>query len=291
MKNICFILLLIIYSNYESICKEELFNDDIVDIGTFNIAWLGDGEEDRVNRTENDYENISLIIKQSGVDILALQEIENEEALLRVLKYLPDWNYIIGINGKQQNLAYLYKKGIKVKKSEEYLPLIVKKDRTRPGLIAYLEIGNFDFIIMNIHLKSTSRYDNTKEKKLESYNLRRRQSEVIKQWSDSILINNIDKDIIILGDFNDHPDRKLDNLKPLKNMNMEFITADITSCKDPNWDSIDHIVLTHSVTKRLIPFSQRMFNHYFSLQEFNSKKISDHCMVIFSVDINKKDND
>jgi len=291
MINFTLIILIFFNSFYDAKSNEKLFDEDIIDIGTFNIAWLGDGDNDKIKRTENDYKNISFIINQSGVDLLALQEIENNIAILRLLKYLPNWNYIIGTEGKNQNLAYLYKNGINVKKSEEFLALIVKKDKTRPGLMAYIQIKNFDFYIMNVHFKSTSRYDNTKEKKIESYYLRQKQSKVLKRWADSILDGDIDDDIIILGDFNDHPNRKLDNLKPLKNQYMEFITTDITSCKDPNWDSIDHIVLTHSVTKRKIPFSQRIFNHYFSFEDFKSKKVSDHCMVIFSVDIKSKDND
>ena len=268
------------------------FEDKHLDIGTFNIAWLGDGDNDKINRSELDYKRITEIIIESGVDLLALQEVENAGSLDRLLKYLPDWAYQIGSSGREQNLAFLYKKEISILEFSEYMPLIVKADRTRPGFWAYMRKGNFDFYIMNIHFKSTSRYDNTKAKKIESFKLRRNQAKALKVWADSLISLNIDDDIIILGDMNDHPKRKRGNLDPIyKNEKLKFISSNLVSCKNPDWDSIDHIVITQSVTERKISFSERIYNQYFSFQEDSANKISDHCMIIFSVDINQKDND
>ena len=55
-------------------CSVNTKNKDTVTLGTFNIAWLGDGENDREKRSESDYERIAAIIKDMNADVIGLQE-------------------------------------------------------------------------------------------------------------------------------------------------------------------------------------------------------------------------
>ncbi len=79
------------------------------------MEWLGDGTRIEYDRTEEDYKNIANIILDMEADIIGLQEIENENALLRILKYLPDNKSYISSGGNQQKLAIISKSNIIIK--------------------------------------------------------------------------------------------------------------------------------------------------------------------------------
>jgi len=261
-------------------------------VGTFNIAWLGDGINDRENRNEEDYKRIAKVITEVNADIIGLQEIENSAALEKLCQFLSDYKFIIKKSSSEQNVALLYKESIEISAIEEYKPLDVKAGRTRQGLVAYCKKGNFDWTMMIVHLKSTSRYDSTEEMRVESRNVRRLQTKVLSQWIDSI-IQKKEKDIIIVGDFNDFPARKKEpTLNPLlENPNIEFITKERRSCKDEKLFSIDHIVVSQSAKKRFIIGSDGVYNFYASETQENGRKISDHCPIFSRFEITSLDND
>ncbi len=297
MKNrlvLLIICLSIVYINSCNPSTKENDNNDskVIIIGTFNIEWLGDGIDDKINRNEIDYKRIAETISENNVDVIALQEIENKEALRRLLKYLPNYNYIIGNIESKQNTAVVFKKSLKFKFIENYEPLSVKKGRTRAGLVVEGKKGNFDFLMMVVHLKSTSRYDSTDQLRNESYELRAQQAEILKTWADSINNNSSEKDIIIVGDFNDNPLRNTQILYPLYQSNQYvFLTKDLASCKNPYWDCIDHIVINRSVFNRLVQGSLFMYDIHSKYSDLEVSKISDHCPIFCRFDITAKDND
>jgi len=252
--------------------------DEYIGIGTFNIEWLGDGVNDKFCRNENDYKNIA----------------ENQDALNKILKYLPDMNsYILTNSGSDQNLAIISKKFIDVNLIAEYSPLEVRQNKTRPGLIVECKADNFDWIMMNIHLKSTSRYDSTYEMKEESRTIRLEQTELLNKWIDSIIAFSSEKDIIIVGDFNDSPIDVINNtLTPLvENDKINFISKDLNSCKYDYLKAIDHIVISKNIKNRYIQNSVKLFNFYDSMPDYTAKKVSDHCPVIAKFNIYIQDND
>lgn len=175
---------------------------------------------------------------------------------------------------------------------EQVTSIRVLENRTRPGYAIEGKAGNFDFKMINLHFKSTSRWDDTPEKRLRSFTLRQEQSEKLNDWIISELETS-EKDLIILGDLNDNPKRNWsDNLKILKeNRDINFITSSLESCKNPNWDNIDHILISKSVQARYVKGSAGMynFNVIFSINE--AKLVSDHCPVIATFNISDPDND
>jgi endonuclease/exonuclease/phosphatase family metal-dependent hydrolase len=264
-----------------------------ITIATFNTEWLGDGIDDTKPRFNYEYENIAKILYMTNADIIALQEVENDKAIEKITNYLVGYNfYVLNGTGKQ-NCAILYNHNLDIRILGNYEPINVKPGRTRPGLIAYVKKGNFDFILMNIHLKSTSSYDNTDQLREESYLLRQNQATAISNWVDSLENHSKEKDIIILGDFNDNPLRlSHPTLTPLiKNKYLSFLTANLKSCKNPKWDNIDNFVVTKSVLDRVIYTSIKQINTYQMLKKKEAESISDHCPVIISFDITKPDND
>lgn len=275
-----------------SSCSVNTKKKDTVTLGTFNIAWLGDGENDREKRSDSDYERIAGIIKDMNADVIGLQEIENEKALRKVMNYLDDYQCFVGNTARGQNVAFLYKNEVEVTDIKEYMPVAIHKGRNRPGLIAHCKKGNFDWSMMVVHLKSTSRYDSTDELRQESRETRRLQAAIMTKWVDSVAQTQ-EKDIIIVGDFNDFPLRKKDPTLTalLDNQNIDFLTKERKSCKDEKLYAIDHIVVSKSAKKRFVTGSDGMVNFYASEKKEIAQKISDHCPVVSTFDIISPDND
>ena len=84
-------LLLIVLIVATSCTKVSFDKQQTVVVGTFNMEWLGDGIDDRIKRSERDYERLAEVIENTNADVLGLQEIENEAALKRIMKYLPEY--------------------------------------------------------------------------------------------------------------------------------------------------------------------------------------------------------
>lgn len=294
MRKFLFLLLLVLSI---SACSKQASNiisgSKNLSIGTFNMEWLGDGIKDQKERTENDYKNLADIIKKTDFDIIGLQEVENEAALKKVLNYLPDYKFIIGKGGHLQNVAMIYKNYINLEAMGEYIPLAVDPSKNRPGLLAKVNYDNYDFYIMSVHLKSTSRFDDTPQKKMESYQMRKKQAQVLSSWVDSLLQNGKEKDIIIVGDLNDTPlkDKNCYIMDLYNNTNVKFVTAELKSCKNPKWYVIDHVILSNESMNRFIKGSEVIYNFRESLTEEESKNISDHCPVGVRLQLGLPDND
>jgi len=279
------IILFLIFSLQS--CQQEIGNYLVV--GTFNVEWLGDGTRDRIDRTEEDYKNIADIILNMDADIIGLQEIENEKALLRVLKYLPDYKSYISSGGNQQKVALIHKSDIQINKYSEYEKLAVEENRTRPGLLVSAQKNGFKWTMLVVHLKSTSRYDNTAEKKEGSQSIRESQAQVISDWADSMLQNSIDKNLIIVGDFNDTPKRKKNpTLQPLmENESLFFLTESLKSCKYPTWYVIDHIIVSENMLKYYEDNSLFIYDFRSQFPDYSLKMLSDHCPITATFKIGK----
>lgn len=291
MKSI-FVSYALILSVIAGGCSVTPRQADTVTVGTFNIAWLGDGEKDREKRDDEDYARIAGVITQMNADIIGLQEIENEAALRKVMRYLDSYSCFVGSTARGQNVALLYKEGVEVQHIYEYMPVAIQKGRNRPGLVAHCKKGNFDWTMMVVHLKSTSRYDSTDNMRQESRETRRLQCSAISQWVDSV-VSTKEKDVIIVGDFNDFPLRKKEPTLTtlLENRHITFITKERKSCKDEKLYAIDHIVASQTAQKRFLVSSDGMINFYASEKKEIAQKISDHCPVVSTFDIVSPDND
>ncbi len=274
-------------------CGDRKYRVENLTVATFNIQWLGDGVDDREPRSPADYDAIAEIVEQTRADLIGLQEIENAAAPDSLIVRLEGYDYKIGSSGGSQKLGILYKEGVKIRDVYEYSPIAVVEGRTRPGFVVDAEKGDFDFLAMVVHFKSTSRYDSTAEMKDLSRLYRSEQAEIASLWVDSVLAEGKENDIFIIGDFNDSPNRtKYPSLTVFaNNPNLTFLTTDLKSCKYKAWDVIDHVVVTGDPAKRYKPESARIFNFYASRPKEEAKKISDHCPVLADFDISGPDED
>ncbi|MBM2815926.1 MAG: endonuclease [Ignavibacteria bacterium] len=293
---ISFLILLIILQYFISGCgkiSSHHSDNKYLTVATFNVSWLGDGKNDQQVRKEKDYKRIAEIITETGADIIGLQEIENSKALLKVAKYLEGYRFEVGKDGHNQNLAVLYKGNIKLKIIGEYTSLEIERGKNRPGFLLEARKGNFDFIMMIVHLKATSHFDDTEQKKIQSIETRRNQAEVLAHWADSTLKKSKEKDLLIIGDFNDSPLRKNNNtlLSLYKNKHLIFLTEELENCMYKSAYSIDHIIVSRSARNRYIENSRFMLNIFSLLPEKDEAGLSDHCPVIVKFDCIPADND
>lgn len=291
---IIILLMLIISSCQLNLQKYTIVpNPNTITIATFNAEWLGDGNDDTKPRSAKDYEKLARVISITNADIIALQEVENENALKMLSNYLENYSFYVSESGGKQNPAYLFNNNLEVRFIGDYSPIDVEPGRTRPGYLVFVRKGNYDFALMNVHFKSTSRYDNTPELKEKSFLLRAKQAKALSNWVDSILTKTIEKDIVITGDFNDNPNRKTNPtlMSLAENTNLIFTTAELHSCKNDKWDCIDHLVVSKSASNRVIPNSLHQINFYQILKQKEAESISDHCPVVISFDIKSPDND
>lgn len=273
--------------------KDALEGRENIVVGTFNIAWLGDGVRDQIDRVTDDYRRIADVIRETNVDVMGLEEIENAAAVDSVLQFLPGYERVVGTKGRQQNVAAIYRTGMDVRFVEEYEPIAIQAGRNRPGLILQCRAGNFDWTMMVVHLKSTSRYDSTDEMRDESRVTRRLQAERMHEWAKTLIDGSDEKDIIVVGDFNDTPTRKKDpTMTPLLADDLlTFLTTDMTSCKNPNWKVIDHIVVSKSARKRIVDGTLMSWNVYDQYTKEQAAKVSDHCPVVVQFEVVSPDND
>ncbi|ROL58186.1 hypothetical protein D9V84_00175 [Bacteroidetes/Chlorobi group bacterium Naka2016] len=299
MRKIAYFLLLVCFVGCGRCSKDKSnipvkpINTKEIVVGTFNIEWLGDGISDRIERSEQDYRNIAKIIEETQCDIVGVQEIENFNALSKLIKYLPDYSFYLTRDDAPQKVGVIYRKEIKIRYIADYTPLEVEERRTRPGIVVAVQKGNFDFLALVVHFKATSQFDNTPEKLEQSRVLRTRQAEVVSHWIDSILSLKNENDLFVIGDFNDTPLRKQFNtLVPLlSNSNVVFLTEKLKSCRFSNAYVIDQILVSKSVLDRYIPNSVNLYNTYEMFPKEVAEKISDHCLVFARFDVTKPDND
>lgn len=289
--SVAFLLLSAFSCANRQMTKEEL--DGSLTIGTFNVEWLGDGKDDKKPRQDLHLKTIAEVISESNFDIVGLEEIENEAALSKLVAFLPDYKFYVGKHGDEQNVAVLYRNNLDVRIIGENLNVQVDKEKTRPGLVVEGKKDNFDFVMMVVHFKSTSRYDDTPQKRSESIELRKKQSRAVSVWVDSVIASGREKDIFVVGDFNDYLEREggssIDGLR--SNKNVTFLTAGMTSCKNERWYVIDHIVASSSAEKRFLPHSLNMHNFRYKYPKEVYEMISDHCPISASFETKSPDND
>lgn len=260
-------------------------NNEII-IGTFNIAWLGDGLDDKEPRTKDDIRNINQVITAINADILALQEIENSKAIQNIVD-TTKYNIFISSYPKEQKTALIISKKIQVLNTYQLDAISLGNEDLRPGLVAYCKHNGYDFFVGSFHFKSTSRYDDTPFKKSRSFDIRKEQSLILVDEIKKLILDKKDEDVILLGDFNDNPSKNNSNITALENDEFDFLTSDMMSCKYSIWKSIDHIIVSKPIKNKVVASTLAMIDINTMFDENEAKKVSDHCPIIVKIDFNK----
>jgi len=187
----------------ENIPSSQL--DKSINVATWNIREFG-----KSKRRKESLHYIAEILGQ--FDLIAVTEVrKNISQLKQILDILgPYWkvvfsDYTLDRGGNGERMAYLYDKRAVVftglaaeadpprkknKKTGEYEALLTW---WRPPFIASFSAGNFDFILMSVHIRWGNKISERRDA------LKRLALWVDKKRKDAY---SVDKDIIIMGDFN-----------------------------------------------------------------------------------------
>jgi len=162
---------------------------DSIKLASWNVRILSDN-----GRDDLELQKIATIIER--YDIVAVQEVRDDEVINRLLNILPEeWDAIISNKtgrGVKEQYTYFYDSNIIQHLGTSYLFKDPDDLLIREPFIAHFKASNFDFTLATIH----SIYG-------ESINDRRAE---IKKMDDIIALvdtaNGSESDIILLGDFN-----------------------------------------------------------------------------------------
>jgi exonuclease III len=192
---------------------------------------------------------VAQLIKDMDIDLFGLQELDDVTSFYRLLDSLPDYNGIISnYPTDYSKLGIIYKKDFISVSSVTQIYTNDWYAFPRPPLTAYIEIKNgnftvFDFTLFILHLKALGGDENEAR--------RRDACEKLRMYIDNFLLTSQDKDVIVLGDWNDElSDPSEDNVFQVffnDTTNYTFLTFNlIGQASYPSYNSlIDHILITN----------------------------------------------
>ncbi len=236
-------------------------------------------------RENADYERIKCYVRLFDPDILAVQEVDGEKALGRVVDSDVYSVHVSsrpkgGLNGKQ-NTGFAYKKWLMVQELNDLKALDVSNGKLRYGAQIRVRHNGRSFKMLSVHMKSGC-FDDTSSGRACTKLFQ--QVPKLEEWIDSEA--NSDEPFIILGDFNrrlnidgDGVWEEINDGRP-PNANLENITKNkTTSCRDNSYERfIDHAVFDRRSYDWVEDSSFRHIT-YRQADKDVWGQISDHCPI------------
>ena len=265
---------------------------DTIKVATWNIENLQASPGKGTNpRNAEDFLRLKDYAESLNADVVALQEIENEQALAKVFD--PDLHrfFVSERKGKaKQRTAFAVRKTVPVKRHPDVEKLNTS-GHLRQGVDIEILVGSKSIRLLAVHLKSFCFEKPLPEPSIEGNHCEKLASQVpvLEQWIDQRAANGTP--FIVIGDFNRRFDRpgddfwsEIDDGEP-DGLDLSRATEGRTSeCwarKYPRY--IDHIVYDVQVSKWVVPgsFEQLVYTENESMQEL----LSDHCPVAVTLDV------
>ncbi len=260
MKKVLLILLFLIIFSFFS-CKIPVKPDDGIShslerVGKENflelVTWNMHNFPDNGEKSVKSYK---LIIENLDVDLYAVQEISDTLLFNNLMNDLEGYSGLYSDDSYRdgyQKTGIIYKNDMITVLSKNQIYKDKKYEFPRPPLVLKLRIskGNFEyeFYLIVIHLKAY--------RGKEELDRRRGAVKLLKEFMDSAIENDEEKDYIVAGDWNDElTDPESDNCFSLflkDSESYKFLTLEISD--DPRYSSypsygslIDHILISGSL--------------------------------------------
>jgi len=274
-------------------------------MASWNIAWLGSHEYNK--RKATDYQQLATYAQQLDADVIALQEVENEEWARKVFGNEYDFYF--------STKDWVQRVGVAVKKSaglnviaKEYKALDVS--RVRHGMDLTLSRNGKELKLLAVHLKSgcftapldefnVSAMPSSSEKELrkkEACSTLSQQIEPLENWVDKQA--KADKAFIVIGDFNRRFSQDIANKRTekqglwqaLDDEGNESLWTPTATKNSDCWggyykDYIDHIVFNPSAKDlyKQNSFEQLVFKEKYT--KALSRSLTDHCPISVKVNL------
>jgi exonuclease III len=180
-----------------------ILNANTFSVASYNVENLFDLKEDgneysefvpntKSNWNENSFNikitNLLKVINDLNTDIIALQEVENEELMKLLLQKLPQYKFYSFIKYPDSSVGLGFLSKIEIK-NNSFIDVKFQTKNFRPILETTFIYKNIEFKIFNNHWAS--------KKSPESYRIK-----FAKNLQDRVLKLPLDYDYILLGDFN-----------------------------------------------------------------------------------------
>ncbi len=265
---------------------------DTIKIATWNIENLeASPGKGRNPRNAEDFLRLKGYAALLNADVVALQEIENEQALAKIFD--PDlYRFFVSERGgkAKQRTAFAVRITVPVRRHPD-LEEMNTTGRLRHGVDIEIMAGKTSIRFLVVHLKSFCFQKPLPEPSIEGNHCEKLASQVpvLEQWIDQRAANGTP--FIVLGDFNRRFDKpgddfwsEIDDGEP-NGLDLSRATegrsSECWSGKYPRY--IDHIVYDVQVGKWVVPgsFEQLVYAENESMQEF----LSDHCPVAVTLDV------
>lgn len=248
-------------------------------------------------------ERIAEVIRDIDPDLVVLSEVNPNDAPQRIVQLLGDDYQAPVILAQEptvvQNIAFIFRDGVTVTGARLLegtdLP---EEPRSRKALAADVRIGDFDFILVGVHLKSS--------RDAASRKMRTRQCAAIAEFIAEATAGN-EKDVLVVGDYNMIPrqgnQRKDEvNFIAMSPTNfLRFVSSDFLSgmishidgCNPLRGNLLDGFAISRRFTRdEYIPGSTRLLSFGqlgMSCSSFRAN-VSDHRPIVSRFDITNDDD-
>jgi len=125
---------------------------DTIKVATWNLEWLNRANDTgNVKRSDADYERLKRYAERLDADIVAVQEVDGEEALRRVFDDAT-YDYHVAPQNGIQLTGFAYKPRLSITKNPDYSELDVGD--VRVGTDLTVTVNNQSVRLLSAHLKS-----------------------------------------------------------------------------------------------------------------------------------------
>jgi len=221
---------------------EQYGSERSFDIATWNLEHFPKNQDFTIP-------NLFQIIHDIDIDLIAVQEIDDNNLFMGMIDSLDGYQgFVSQLPAYGQRIGIIYKStSISISDPKQ---IFINDDWAfpRPPLITYVVVRNndrtvFDFILIILHLKAF--FDK------ESENRRRVATQKLADYISTYLLASAEKDILIVGDFNDKIDDPVEEnifqvfLDDSTNYQcLTFPTKDIPTYIGNFKSSVDHIIIS-----------------------------------------------
>jgi exonuclease III len=249
-------------------------------IASWNLDWLNRrSQRGPVRRSPADYERLRRYAQRLHADVIAVQEVDGEEALRQVFD-AAEYDYHLVAQRGVQRVGFAYRKGLRVDRHPDLVALDV--GGVREGADLTVHMNGKALRLLAVHLKSGCFAAPLSSRKAACVKLHA-QLPVLEGWIDERA--RAHEPFLVLGDFNrrlnDHDPFyvELDDGDP-PNADLSLLSAGHASqCWGGRYpELIDHMLLSRDAARWLKPSSFAQLVYDAADEPFRSK-LSDHCPI------------
>lgn len=247
-------------------------------VATWNLEWLNrTSGAGTLRRSDADYERLKSYADRLAADVIAVQEVDGEEALRRVFDD-QRYDYHVASQAGVQRTGFAYRRGLQVIENADYAELDVGD--VRVGTDLTVMIDGRALRLLGVHLKSGC-FDAPLATKSNACTKLAAQLPALERWIDARAAAG--EPFVVLGDFNRRMQTgeafyaELDDGDP-PGADLTLVTNGRTSrCWGGEYAQfIDHIVLSRDAAAWLLEGSFAQHDYDPSDAPFE-RTLSDHC--------------